>query len=323
MASRPSRLAQVAVMAANAIRRGRLQRSMALLTALGAVGNTFEASVSHLQGAYRSRWMWTPVIIAPITAAVASVAVVNERFARSALPWASLVLFADGLAGFLLHIRGIRRMPGGPKMDSYSITMGPPLFAPLLLGSVGFFGLLAALLPRPPAHEEFNVLSPQASRTLRIPRTGSLPGVRPGDGAARSPVAARARRKTFRCGMALLAGYFCLFSSIEAYFEHRRGSYNQRWMWTPVLLGLPMVASAAGAVVGRRTTRPVLPWISGVMLLDGLLGFLLHLRGVQRKPGHWRNLAFNVISGPPLFAPFLFAIVGLLGLAAAVGRERS
>jgi len=125
----------------------------------------------------------------------------------------------------------------------------------------------------------------------------------------------------FQRGMALLAGYFAVFSGIEAYLEHRRGSFNQRWMWTPVLLTPPMAAAAVGATASQRVARAVLPFVSGVMLLDGLVGFLLHVRGIWRMPGHLRNRSFNVTSGPPLFAPLLFFVAGLLGLAASLFRR--
>ncbi len=128
------------------LREGRLQRGMALLTAFSSLANGFEAYVEHRRGAYRNRWMWTPVIITPLTAAVAFSAIFSRRVARRLLPVASAVLLADGVTGLLLHIRGVRRMPGGLKFGTYNITMGPPLFAPLLLGSVGLFGLAAALL---------------------------------------------------------------------------------------------------------------------------------------------------------------------------------
>jgi len=55
---------------------------------------------------------------------------------------------SDGLLGFLLHIRGIRDMPGGTHNLRFNITMGPPLFAPLLLSSVGLLGLIASLVRR-------------------------------------------------------------------------------------------------------------------------------------------------------------------------------
>ena len=59
--------------------------------------------------------------------------------------------FLDGLLGFGLHVRGLKRMPGGLRSARFSLTLGPPLFAPLLFSSVGMLGLIAALLRR---HEE-------------------------------------------------------------------------------------------------------------------------------------------------------------------------
>ena len=134
-------------------------------------------------------------------------------------------------------------------------------------------------------------------------------------------LAGQIRQGRFQRGMALLAGYFGVLSSIEAYFEHRRGSFNQRWMWTPVLLSVPMGAVAIGAVFSRRLARTMLPVVSGLTLLDGLIGFALHVRGIRRMPGHSRNLAFNVTAGPPLFAPLLFLVTGILGLSAALVRR--
>jgi hypothetical protein len=125
---------------------GRLQRSIALLTALGALGNGFESYVEHRRGAYRNRWMWTPVVIAPLAGAVAVAAILDERVARRLLPWASLALLADGMTGTYLHLRGVGRMPGGLSFGTYNVSMGPPIFAPFLMGSVGLIGLVAAAL---------------------------------------------------------------------------------------------------------------------------------------------------------------------------------
>lgn len=129
----------------------RLQQAMALLTALASLTNGFESFVEHQRGAYRNRWMWTPVILSPLAGAAGLAAVFSQRAARSLLPWASLVLLADGLVGTWLHLRGARRMPGGFRFGTYNLSMGPPLFAPLLLGSVGLFGLTATILARRPA----------------------------------------------------------------------------------------------------------------------------------------------------------------------------
>ena len=115
-----------------------------------------------------------------------------------------------------------------------------------------------------------------------------------------------------------------LFRSLsggEAYYEHLRGSYNQRWMWTPVWVTPPMLAAAVAAFSSARAARVALPIASTVNLLEGLLGFYLHLRGIRRMSGHVRNLRFNITMGPPLFAPLLFSAVGTLGLVATFLRR--
>ncbi len=127
---------------------GRLQRSMAALVAVSSLGNALESFISHRRGAFREWWMWTPIVVAPLTALVAAWAVFSRRAARLLLPLASGLLFVDGMLGFSLHWRGVRRMPGGLKLGIYNLVMGPPLFAPFLLGSVGLLGLAAALLRR-------------------------------------------------------------------------------------------------------------------------------------------------------------------------------
>jgi hypothetical protein len=81
-----------------------------------------------------------------------------------------------------------------------------------------------------------------------------------------------------------------------------------------------MAAAGVAAAKSERAARRVLPAVSSVTFLDGLLGFYLHLRGIKRMPGGFTNLRFNLTLGPPLFAPLLFCSVGLLGLIASVLR---
>ncbi len=125
----------------------------------------------------------------------------------------------------------------------------------------------------------------------------------------------------FQRGMALFAAFLSILSGGEAYYEHMRGSYNLRWMWTPVWVTPPMIAAVVGALYSERVARTVLPVASAVNLADGLVGFYLHLRGVRRMPGHFRNFLFNITAGPPLFAPLLFSAVGVMGLIATLFRR--
>jgi hypothetical protein len=56
-------------------------------------------------------------------------------------------MLVNGLVGFVEHLKGIARLPGGFRLLVYNLTMGPPVFAPLFFLSVGMLGWLAALVP--------------------------------------------------------------------------------------------------------------------------------------------------------------------------------
>ncbi len=110
---------------------------------------------------------------------------------------------------------------------------------------------------------------------------------------------------------------------IEIYFEHYRGSFGDKWMWTPIALTPPLVAAGAAGVVSERAARTALPLVSALYTLDGLIGVYTHLRGVRRKPGGLQEPLYNLVMGPPLLAPGSLALIGVLGvIAPLVPRER-
>ena len=71
----------------------------------------------------------------------------------------------------------------------------------------------------------------------------------------------------------------------------------------------------------RRAARTLLPAVSVLTLVDGVVGFCFHVRGIQRKPGGWRLPVVNIVMGPPVFAPLLFGVSGYLGLIASFLRR--
>ncbi len=297
------------------IRHGRFQRSMAVTAAFSAIVSGWEAYMQHQRGAFAQRLMWTPVWLTPPMVAAGGAAVVSERAARRLLPAISVATLADGVVGFVYHIKGIRRMPGGFRLGQYNVVMGPPVFAPLLMCTVGVLGLLAALLRREQLDDR-----PWQRATAAV-RSTLPPSARPKPERLPRRLADDIARGRFQQGMALIAASFAVLSGGEAYFEHLRGSFNQRVMWTPVWVTPPMVAAGIAAARSKRAARTVLPAVSAVTFLDGLLGFMLHLRGIKRMPGSFANLEFNLTMGPPLFAPLLFCSVGLLGMIAMLLRR--
>ncbi|MDQ3768564.1 MAG: hypothetical protein M3370_03665 [Actinomycetota bacterium] len=110
---------------------------------------------------------------------------------------------------------------------------------------------------------------------------------------------------------------------VEIYFEHYRGSFGDKWMWTPIALTPALVAAGVAGVVSDRAARTALPFASALFALDGAIGVVTHVRGVARKPGGFQEPLYNIVMGPPLLAPGSLVMVGGIGLLAAVlPRER-
>lgn len=130
------------------IRTGRFERSLAGLTAAGAVITTAEIYTSHDSASFGNRMMWWPIAVIPTLVPAGIAAVFSRRIAKTVLPVASALVVANGVQGTYLHARGIAQKPGGWRMAAYNLEMGPPLFAPLLASMVGGMGLLASILRR-------------------------------------------------------------------------------------------------------------------------------------------------------------------------------
>jgi hypothetical protein len=130
------------------VETGRFERSLAALTAAGAVVTTAEIYTSHDSASFGNRMMWWPIAIMPTLVPAGIAAVFSRRAAKTVLPLASVIVVANGIQGTYLHARGIAQKPGGWKLAAYNVEMGPPLFAPMLASLVGGMGLLAAVLRR-------------------------------------------------------------------------------------------------------------------------------------------------------------------------------
>jgi hypothetical protein len=125
----------------------------------------------------------------------------------------------------------------------------------------------------------------------------------------------------FERALAALTAGAAVVTGAEIFFEHDRASFGNNMMWTPVALTPVVAAAALGGVFSRRIAKTVLPLASTAVLANGVQGTYLHVRGIAQRPGGWRFARYNVEMGPPLFAPMLFAMVGGMGLLAAILRR--
>jgi hypothetical protein len=122
--------------------------------------------------------------------------------------------------------------------------------------------------------------------------------------------------------VALITGISSLLGGLEVAYEHYRGSYSQRIMYTPVILSGLLAVVGVWSAFNRKVARSILPLGSVVMCMDAVVGFIFHMRGIARKPGGWRLPVVNLVMGPPVLAPLLFAASGFMGLLASLLRRR-
>ncbi|PZS20536.1 MAG: hypothetical protein DLM57_01110 [Pseudonocardiales bacterium] len=130
------------------VRSGRFERTLAGLTAAGAVITTLEIYTEHDSASFGNKMMWLPIAIVPTVIPAGIAAIFSDRAARTVLPITSALIVANGMQGTWFHVRGVAQKPGGWQMAAYNLEMGPPVFAPLLASLVGGMGLLASVLRR-------------------------------------------------------------------------------------------------------------------------------------------------------------------------------
>jgi hypothetical protein len=109
--------------------------------------------------------------------------------------------------------------------------------------------------------------------------------------------------------------------TFEVYLEHYKGSFGDKWEWVPIALAPAVVAAGAAGVASERAARTWLPLTSGLYGACGLIGTVLHARGVYRRPGGFREPTYNLVMGPPLLAPGSLGLIGAMGVLAAIMRR--
>jgi hypothetical protein len=120
-----------------------------------------------------------------------------------------------------------------------------------------------------------------------------------------------------------LTAFSAVVTTGEIYLEHYRASFGNKMMWSPIVVTPPVVVAGIGGVFSRRWAKRYLPIAAGIYTANGLIGEYYHARGVARRPGGFSEptAVYNLAMGPPIMAPGLMSIVGLMGLLAAVLRR--
>jgi hypothetical protein len=298
---------------ANYVREGRFQRSLALLTAATSVISGLEVAYEHYRGSYSRRVMFTPVILSALLAIAGVAGFFSRRAARTVLRLVSAVTLIDAGIGFYFHVRGIKRKPGGWRLPMTNMIMGPPIFAPLLFGTSAYLGLIASYLQR----EESREASSQSGKDTFFARL--LPSNK---GRELLSIEQDIREGKFQRQVAIVTGISALLSGFEAYYSHYKNNFRYWMQWSPVAIAPILAAVAFGSVKSRKLGTTALPVVSVIAGADAAIGFFYHARGVLRRPGGSKRLLYNIMYGPPIFAPLLFGAAGMLGVLASLLRRR-
>ncbi len=300
------------VIAANQIREGRFQRSLALLTAGTSIVSGLEVAYEHYRGSYSRRVMYTPVIMSVLLAVAGVAGFFSRRAARTVLRLVSAVTLADAAIGFYFHIRGVKRKPGGWRLPMTNMIMGPPIFAPLLFGTSAYLGLIASYLQREDA-SRISVSGKDTFLARLLPSRESRKLL-----SAEQDI----REGRFQRQVAIVTGVSALLSGFEAFYSHYKNNFGYAVQWTPIVLAPALAAASFASVKSRKVATTALPALSLLASADAAVGFYYHGRGVLRRPGGRKHLFYNIIYGPPIFAPLLFGAAGMLGMLASLLRRK-
>lgn len=311
----PRALTREGIVLEQHIREGRFQRSLSLLAGLSSILGGLEVLYEHYRGSYSQRIMYSPVLLSPALLIAGVWGALNRRAARTVLPAVSLLQMLDGAVGFVFHMRGVARKPGGWRLPVVNVLMGPPVFAPLLLALSGFLGLLASQLRReddPASWRSLVALRSRPAWQKRLPRA-----MRRHESLLRQDI----REGRFQRGMAAATALLALFNGIEALYSHYKNNFTYRIEWAPIVMTPIVMAAGIGAIWSRAIARTLLPVASVLTAITGGIGFFFHARGLLRRPGGLKMPVYNTIYGPPIFAPLLFAATGMLGVLASLLRR--
>jgi hypothetical protein len=216
----------------------------------------------------------------------------------------------DSLVGFFFHVRGITRKPGGWRLPVANIVMGPPIFAPLLFGVSAYLGLIASFL-RPEESPPVIDITPRRRR-------GFLARLFQREDKAWTTDLPRGQFQK-HLAVATILGTF--FSGFEALYSHYKNNFKYKAQWSPIIIAPFLMLAAALSIRSARAAKTFLPAMSLLAIADGGAGFYYHARGIMKRPGGLKTPLYNVLYGPPIFAPLLFAACGVIGLLACLMRR--
>jgi hypothetical protein len=104
---------------------------------------------------------------------------------------------------------------------------------------------------------------------------------------------------------------------LQAGVLHYRGAFNNPLMYAPLTVpALAVLVSAWAALAPSGAALLALAVLLWLTFLTGFVGLGMHLRGLSRQMGGLYVWLFNLLEGPPAWAPALFIGFAAVGLVA-------
>ncbi len=276
--------------------RVRVDRDQLLLlfVAFNLAFLVIDVGVAHSVNAFRPIYEWIP-IFAPWPGVVTSLWLAFRRQAgglsRVAHFGAMVLNIVVGVMGTAFHLAAV--LPAGRGWSWAWVCFGAPVLAPLSFAGVGLVGLWAAMREEP---AESGVLS--------------LPGVF----RIRAPLS-KTRHLLWFVGLGF-AG-----AAATSFVDH--GQYGYVWAeWIPVAAGLFATLVVMGRAVVRRPSdgdTVAYLWTMVLSIVVGAAGIAFHLSKDLADTGAMSLERMRALA--PVFAPGLFADLGILGLLVMMSDE--
>jgi hypothetical protein len=256
-------------------------RWIALIAALVAIMVSLDAWVGHYRSGFPRKEQWLPFVSAAVLAISAAAAVIAPGlgWTHTALRIASGSAVLVGLVGAgYHHWFGIVKEPNGYRWLLHNAMYGAPPLAPLALSLAGVLAFASEA-----GFREGQVVIGSELRTILL----------------------------------IVVAIGLAGSTAQAALLHYRGAFNTPWMYAPLIAPpLAVIATAWAAVTREPNAIAIAVPLLWLTFLTGVLGLGLHLRGLDRQMGGLRVFLFNVLQGPPAFAPAVFSALAAVGLVA-------
>jgi len=127
----------------------RAGRALAALSSIGLLATASEAGLLHLRGAYHDPFMFVPVTVPPVAAALlAETAASHPEKPRRFTRWWLRLTALIGFIGAGFHAFGVHRQMGGWRNWKQTVLNGPPVPAPPSFTGLALAGLAALGLLR-------------------------------------------------------------------------------------------------------------------------------------------------------------------------------